>query len=165
MIWYTWNSRDTTFFYLKNRYSHAYHCCRPCFRSTCPIHPKWTSHEERVCFTQSESWTQVLQWMCDWPTSLIFSRNVASLDWMALSPTPKGFDCLMFSFIWLSRPSMVVKRPPSVPDCTSKSNSGMLTIAVSACKIEETMSPEKTQMQYWKGCLCLCKGENVGRET
>ena len=43
---------------------------------------------------------------------------------------------------------MVVKRPPSVPDCTSKSNSGMLTIAVSACKIEETMSPEKTQIQY-----------------
>lgn len=38
---------------------------------------------------------------------------------------------VILSFIWLSNPSTVVTRPPSVPDASSRSSSGIITMAVS----------------------------------
>ena len=58
--------------------------------------------------------------------------NADSFELVLLSPTENGCARFNCSFICCSKPSIVENLPPSVPDSSRKSNSGIAMEAVSA---------------------------------
>ena len=68
-------------------------------------------------------------------TSDSLSKNSLNLVFVAESPLAKGFTVSKLSLTSVSRPSIVVNRPPRLLCSQSNSNSGIERIAVSACHV------------------------------